>query len=141
MGRRQDMSIVGVIFMYEMTDVGRLDHTISYSCQRFIQLCGLENMPNAAVVTWSRHTGRHTERRAIELRQTDPFKQVFGNGAVILEFNDSPESATTILQEFMDKPPVTLACQKQLNTETTIQGDPESPETNCCCSWWSWFCK
>ena len=57
--------------MYELTSVMRLDQTIIQSCQRFIKLCGLQSMANAAVVIWSESPGRNAERETNELKQAE----------------------------------------------------------------------
>lgn len=137
------MSILGVVFMYEMTNAGRLDQSISQSCQRFINLCGLHNMSNAAVVTWSGPSVQNAGRRTSELRQAEPFNRMIENGALMFEFSGTPECATAILRTFIDKNPVALACQHEQVRIVDTQGGagPLSPETNCCCSWWPWCRK
>lgn len=133
---------MGLVFMYEMSDVRRLDQTISQSCQMFTRLCGPQNMSNAVVVTWSGSLVQDAEGKASELYQAEPFSPIFGKGARMHQFDGSPESANATLRLLVHEKPVTLACQCETlrTTDNPIQGplEPLSPETNCCCSWWPW---
>lgn len=128
--------------MYELTSVMRLDQTIIQSCQRFIKLCGLQSMANAAVVIWSESPGRDVERETNELKQAEPFRQLFEKGARMVRFDGSQGSATAILQPLVRKNPIMLACQHEtLRVDVTYtrgSSEPPSPGTNCCCSWWPW---
>lgn len=142
---RNSTGIVGVVFMYEMTDVGRVDQTISQSCARFMTLCGLQNMPNAAVVTWSGSPVPDAERKITELHNVEPFDQIFRNGALMHYLDDSPQSAIDVLRLFVHQRPVVLACQYEplrlAGPATQYAAEPSSPDTNCCCGWWPWSRK
>ncbi|KAH9934768.1 uncharacterized protein B0H18DRAFT_978142 [Fomitopsis serialis] len=106
-------TIVGVIFMLDLSDNSKVDRAATESCKRFIETCGSSNIQNAAIVARVRNAGtQEGMERVNELRNFRPFEKVFNGGASIFPRRGARS------------PPV-------------YGGEPQTPVPTCG-GWWCW---
>ncbi|KAH6911893.1 hypothetical protein BKA70DRAFT_1422606 [Coprinopsis sp. MPI-PUGE-AT-0042] len=110
----------GILYFHRISDV-RMGALSKRNFTMFQKLCGEHSYPNVVLVTsrWSEVNEQVGIGRENELRSKAIFfRPLLEAGASLLRYGRNVESAHSILQQVLDKPPVTLRIQQ----ETVLEG-------------------
>ncbi|KAF9255002.1 hypothetical protein L218DRAFT_975735 [Marasmius fiardii PR-910] len=102
-----DKKLAGIIYL----------HRISESFRMFQELCGSESLKNVVIATtgWSEVPLEVAEAREHELMSNDLFfKSVLDGGARMVRYDNTTESAHSVLGALVEKEPLPLLIQTQV---------------------------
>ncbi|KZT68966.1 hypothetical protein DAEQUDRAFT_727138 [Daedalea quercina L-15889] len=117
---KEQRTILGIVYMHDISQI-RIGKPVAESYKWLLETCGYTAMRNVVIVTnmWIPEdpariaVGQGRER---ELRYGDPcYMAAFDNGALLLQHNNTTQSALAILRQVVRKEPVVLRCQRTSN--------------------------
>ncbi|KAG7090239.1 hypothetical protein E1B28_011838 [Marasmius oreades] len=122
---RGDKKLAGIIYLHRISDV-RVGGISARSFRMFRKLCGEESLKNVVIVTtrWSEVSLDVGEAREKELITKDLFfKTVLEKGARMVRYDNTPESAHSILKSLVDNVPLPLLIQTEVVDENKNLGE------------------
>ncbi|KIM76262.1 hypothetical protein PILCRDRAFT_650073 [Piloderma croceum F 1598] len=109
-----------ILYLHRMSDI-RMSQPAMKNLQLFRSMCGKQAMPNVAIVTtmWSKIVKEDGIIREEELKQ-EVWHDMVDNGCKIERFEDTRESAWSIVLNLMKNPGASLLIQDEMTGD--IQG-------------------
>ncbi|KAL4062298.1 hypothetical protein V8B97DRAFT_1904403 [Scleroderma yunnanense] len=102
--------LTGLIYVHRISDT-RVGGNAQRNLRMFRNLCGDESLKNVVIVTtmWDKVTPEEGSQREQELRSSDSlFKPLLDKGAIMMRHDNTPESATNVINYLLKKSPTTI---------------------------------